>query len=231
MSSAVRTCSSGFRRAACSRQSMVGKMAARPLILALANPTPEILPEEVRAVRDDAVIATGRSDYPESGQQRPVLSLHLSRRVGCRRDHHHPADGNRRRARHRRAGAPGAKRHRRRRLRRHRGSGVRPGLSHPQALRPAPDRQDRAGGRQGRHGVRRGHPADRRPRSLRPATAAIRLSQRHADAADLRRRARGGARIAAASSTPKARTSACCAPCRSSWTKSSRRPFSSAARR
>src|SRR5580704_8840237 len=45
-------------------QSMVAKMASRPLILALANPTPEILPEEVRAVRDDAVIATGRSDYP-----------------------------------------------------------------------------------------------------------------------------------------------------------------------
>jgi len=39
-------------------------MAARPLILALANPNPEILPAEVRAVRDDAVIATGRSDYP-----------------------------------------------------------------------------------------------------------------------------------------------------------------------
>src|ERR1700737_4644908 len=45
-------------------KSMVGAMAPRPLILALANPTPEILPEEVRAVRDDAVIATGRSDYP-----------------------------------------------------------------------------------------------------------------------------------------------------------------------
>jgi malate dehydrogenase (oxaloacetate-decarboxylating)(NADP+) len=43
---------------------MVEKMAPRPLILALANPTPEILPEEVRAVRSDAVIATGRSDYP-----------------------------------------------------------------------------------------------------------------------------------------------------------------------
>ncbi len=43
---------------------MVKRMAAKPLILALANPTPEILPEEVRAVRDDAVIATGRSDYP-----------------------------------------------------------------------------------------------------------------------------------------------------------------------
>jgi malate dehydrogenase (oxaloacetate-decarboxylating)(NADP+) len=43
---------------------MVKRMADRPLIMALANPTPEILPEEVRAVRDDAVIATGRSDFP-----------------------------------------------------------------------------------------------------------------------------------------------------------------------
>jgi malate dehydrogenase (oxaloacetate-decarboxylating)(NADP+) len=43
---------------------MVKMMAPRPLILALANPIPEILPEEVRAVREDAVIATGRSDYP-----------------------------------------------------------------------------------------------------------------------------------------------------------------------
>ncbi|MFC3108668.1 NADP-dependent malic enzyme [Undibacterium arcticum] len=43
---------------------MVRAMAAKPLVLALANPTPEILPEEVKAVRDDAIIATGRSDYP-----------------------------------------------------------------------------------------------------------------------------------------------------------------------
>jgi malate dehydrogenase (oxaloacetate-decarboxylating)(NADP+) len=43
---------------------MVRAMGPRPLVLALANPTPEILPEEVREVRDDAVIATGRSDYP-----------------------------------------------------------------------------------------------------------------------------------------------------------------------
>src|SRR5512147_130552 len=43
---------------------MVAKMAPRPLILALANPTPEIMPEEVKRVRDDAIIATGRSDYP-----------------------------------------------------------------------------------------------------------------------------------------------------------------------
>jgi malate dehydrogenase (oxaloacetate-decarboxylating)(NADP+) len=43
---------------------MVKTMAARPLVFALANPTPEILPEEVHAVRDDAVMATGRTDYP-----------------------------------------------------------------------------------------------------------------------------------------------------------------------
>ncbi len=40
------------------------KLAPRPLILALANPEPEILPEAVRAVRPDAIVATGRSDYP-----------------------------------------------------------------------------------------------------------------------------------------------------------------------
>ena len=43
---------------------MVKKMADKPLVLALANPTPEIMPEEARAARPDAIIATGRSDYP-----------------------------------------------------------------------------------------------------------------------------------------------------------------------
>jgi malate dehydrogenase (oxaloacetate-decarboxylating)(NADP+) len=43
---------------------MVKRMAERPLILALANPEPEILPDVVKAARPDAVIATGRSDYP-----------------------------------------------------------------------------------------------------------------------------------------------------------------------
>ena len=46
------------------KQDMVRNMAAKPLILALANPTPEILPEMVHAVRDDAVMCTGRTDYP-----------------------------------------------------------------------------------------------------------------------------------------------------------------------
>jgi len=43
---------------------MVATMAAKPLIFALANPTPEILPEEVLKVRSDAIMATGRTDYP-----------------------------------------------------------------------------------------------------------------------------------------------------------------------
>lgn len=46
------------------KQEMVKKMAENPLILALANPDPEILPELAKEVRPDAVIATGRSDYP-----------------------------------------------------------------------------------------------------------------------------------------------------------------------
>jgi len=46
------------------KPAMVASMAARPIVFALANPTPEIMPEEVKAVRPEAVIATGRSDYP-----------------------------------------------------------------------------------------------------------------------------------------------------------------------
>ena len=46
------------------KSDMVARMAARPIIFALANPNPEILPEDVKAVRDDAIMATGRSDYP-----------------------------------------------------------------------------------------------------------------------------------------------------------------------
>jgi malate dehydrogenase (oxaloacetate-decarboxylating)(NADP+) len=46
------------------KQEWVKKMGEKPIVFALANPTPEILPEEVKAVRPDAIIATGRSDYP-----------------------------------------------------------------------------------------------------------------------------------------------------------------------
>ena len=45
-------------------QDMVKKMAPKPIVFAMANPDPEITVEEVAAVRDDAIMATGRSDYP-----------------------------------------------------------------------------------------------------------------------------------------------------------------------
>ena len=54
---------------------MVKSMADRPLIFALANPDPEILPEDVMSARDDAIVATGRSDYPN--QINNVLGLSL----------------------------------------------------------------------------------------------------------------------------------------------------------
>ena len=46
------------------KQEMVARMAPNPMVMALANPNPEIRPEEIKAVRSDAIIATGRSDYP-----------------------------------------------------------------------------------------------------------------------------------------------------------------------
>jgi malate dehydrogenase (oxaloacetate-decarboxylating)(NADP+) len=43
---------------------MVRAMAAKPIIFAMANPDPEITPEQAKAARADAIVATGRSDYP-----------------------------------------------------------------------------------------------------------------------------------------------------------------------
>lgn len=54
----------GLSAAGVMKPEMVVKMASKPLILGLANPVPEILPEEVYKVRDDAIVCTGRSDYP-----------------------------------------------------------------------------------------------------------------------------------------------------------------------
>ena len=57
-------CFIGLSVAGAVNQDMVVSMADKPLIFAMANPDPEITPEDIRAVRDDAIIATGRSDYP-----------------------------------------------------------------------------------------------------------------------------------------------------------------------
>ncbi|PHR61942.1 MAG: NADP-dependent malic enzyme [Robiginitomaculum sp.] len=54
----------GLSTAGAMTKEMVASMAPNPIIFVMANPTPEILPEEIKEVRDDAIIATGRSDYP-----------------------------------------------------------------------------------------------------------------------------------------------------------------------
>jgi len=54
----------GLSRPGAMTKQMVKDMAPNPIIFVMANPTPEISPEEIREVRDDAIIATGRSDYP-----------------------------------------------------------------------------------------------------------------------------------------------------------------------
>src|SRR5690606_36350078 len=54
----------GLSAAGALKPEWVAKMAEQPIIFAMANPDPEITPEEARAVRPNAIIATGRSDYP-----------------------------------------------------------------------------------------------------------------------------------------------------------------------
>ena len=68
---------------------MIAAMGPRPIVFALANPVPEILPDEVRLVRDDAIIATGRSDYPnqvnnESSSNTARTSARLIQTENCR---------------------------------------------------------------------------------------------------------------------------------------------------
>ena len=92
-------------------QDMVKTMAKAPIIFAMANPDPEITPEEVKAVRPDAIVATGRSDYPN--QVNNVLGFPYIFRgaLDVRATHHQRSDEDRRR---RGAGRSGARRRARR---------------------------------------------------------------------------------------------------------------------
>ncbi len=64
---------------------MLKKMARDPIVFALANPEPEITPEEARAARPDVDHGDGPQRLPEPGQQRARLPVHLPRRPGRRR--------------------------------------------------------------------------------------------------------------------------------------------------
>ena len=167
----------------------VKRMARDPLIMALANPTPEIMPELAHEARPDAMICTGRSRLSQPGQQRPVLSLHLSRRARRRRERHQRGDEARGGRGDRRAGARDAFGGGGARLQR-RSRAVRPRLADPQSVRSAPDAAHRPGGGARGDGERRRAPADRRFRRLRRPAVALRLPLRLHDEAAVRRGAR-----------------------------------------
>ena len=127
---------------------MVASMGAKPLVFALANPNPEIMPEDVKAVRPDAVIASGAYRFSKPDQQRAVLPVRVPRCARCRRDDDQRRDEKGRRDR---AGP-------------HRGergvgyrafglwcgyAGVRPRLPAAQAVRSASHIRDRSCRRQG----------------------------------------------------------------------------------
>ena len=176
----------GLSAAGVLKPEMVAQMAAKPLIFALANPNPEISPEDVAAVRDDAIMATGRSDYPN--QVNNVLcfpyifrgaldvgatTVNDEMKIACVRAIAA-------------AGPQGAVGSRGARLRRGQWRRLRADADHPQAVRSAPDRRARAGRRQGGDGQRRGDAADRRLRRLSPAAQPVRLQVRPGHAAGVR---------------------------------------------
>jgi malate dehydrogenase (oxaloacetate-decarboxylating)(NADP+) len=73
----------GLSAAGVLKPEMVKPMADKPLILALANPNPEIMPEDARAARPDAMICTGRSDFPNQVNNVLCFPVHLPRRARC----------------------------------------------------------------------------------------------------------------------------------------------------
>ena len=137
-------------------------MAPNPIIFALANPTPEILPDAARAVAPDAIIATGRSDFPN--QVNNVLcfpfifrgaldvgatDINDAMEIAC-------IEGIAALARATTSAEAAAA---------YRGetADLRPRLPDPQTLRPAADRRRGHRGGQGRDGNRRRHAPHRRP--------------------------------------------------------------------
>ena len=191
---------------------MVAKMAAQPVILALANPTPEILPEEVKAVRADAIIATGRTDYPNQvnnvlcfpyifrgaldcgattiTDEMEIAAVHAIAELAQAEQSEVVA-----------AAYAGAT------------LSFGPEYLIPKPFDPRLMMKIAPAVAKAAADSRRGAAPDRRHGRLPREAAELRLRLGHDDEADLRRAPRR--RRTSASSTPKARKSACCARCRS----------------
>jgi malic enzyme len=155
----------GLSAAACSSPTWLPAMAERPLILALANPVPEIMPDAAQGGAPDAILATGRSDYPNQVNNVLCFPFIFRGALDCGATTINEAMKRAPRRGHRRAGP--------RRpsdiVRKAYGADLRFG---PDYLIPKPFdprlMEHRAGGGPGGHGQRRRHPADRGFRCLRP---------------------------------------------------------------
>ena len=160
-------------------------LAPKPLILALANPEPEILPEQVATSRPDAIVATGRSDFPNQVNNvlcfpfifRGALDVSATTINEAMKIAAAEAIASLARMEAIRGGC--------RRLRRF-GAGVRVRLHHTQAVRSAPDPGDRSGGGARGDGQRRRTSADPRPRAISARSGAFRVPLRSAHAAGVR---------------------------------------------
>ncbi len=126
------------------KKDMVKKMAAKPIIFALANPNPEISPDDVKSVRDDAIMATGRTDYPNQVNNVLCFPYIFRGGTGCGRLDHHRRDGNCSGTCDCRAGAGRAKRGRGSRLCGPKAD-IWPGIPDSKTVRSAPDDKNCAG--------------------------------------------------------------------------------------
>ena len=181
----------GLSCADCVTPEMIQGMAERPIIFALANPDPEIPYDVAKAARPDAIIASGRSDYPN--QVNNVLGFPFIFRGRARRSRH----GHQRRnetgrySRPGRAGSRGRARRSTPRLR-HREHGVRAGIHHPQAIRLARAHLGGVGDSEGGHGYRRRTV----PRGPGRVSGATRTAARQSARSDAHRDSKGEARSA-----------------------------------
>jgi malate dehydrogenase (oxaloacetate-decarboxylating)(NADP+) len=165
----------GLSAAGVLKQEMVASMGEKPMVFALANPTPEIMPELAKAVRPDVIIATGRSDYVNQVNNvlcfpfifRGALDVGATRITEEMKIRCAPCRTGRSRSNRRSGDGLSWPR-----------TVLRAGIPDSEALRPAPDRQDRAGRRSGRHRLRRRHPPDHRLGRLPRQAVRVRLSHR-----------------------------------------------------
>ena len=158
----------------------LGGLATRPLIIALANPEPEIVPDAAKTARPDAIIATGRSDYPNQVNDVPVFPFVFrgALDVAARADQR--ANERCRRKRAGRACQGGAVRHCCPAACNPEPA-LRSGVPDSEAARPSARRERRASRGKGGDGHRRRREAERAFRRLPREAHAIRLSARAVD--------------------------------------------------